>query len=173
MVIPDIVFLISILEYWDSIRPSSTENESETSINENVINQLHMKLKDEAEQLKNEKLKNEKLEQENLQLQAIKNKMGSMNCKFKFVTTILVSLTAIMIAIIIWLLVFKDQLGKLEIANQRLEMEKQNCDNDLKDIQTELQSSDRENQKYRNDLQEKQKELQASEKQYKTYRDCE
>ena len=30
-------------------------------------------------------------------------------------------------------LVFKDQLGKLEIANQRLETEKQNRDNDLKD----------------------------------------
>ena len=151
--------MISILEYWESIRPSSTENESETSIDENVINQLHMKLKDGAEQLKNEKLKNEKLEQENIP--AIKNEMRNMNCKFKFVTTILITLIAIMIGIIIWqvhenriykndfqekqkeLQAYDDRLGKLEIANQRLEMEKQNCDNDLKDIQTELQSSDR------------------------------
>ena len=35
--------------------------------------------------------------------------------------------------------------------------------NDLKDIQTELQSRDRENQKYKTDFLEKQKELQASE----------
>ena len=57
-------------------------------------------------------------------------------------------------------------------------------DNDLKDIQTELQSRYRENQNCKDDLQEKEKELQASEKQckkelqaseqeYKTYRDCE
>ena len=54
-----------------------------------------MKLKNEAEQLKNEKLKNEKLEQENIP--AIKNEMRNMNCKFKFVTTILITLIAIMI----------------------------------------------------------------------------
>ena len=128
-------------KYWAKIRPTSTEHESETSINENEIeglqsgnrrltyNQLHMKLKNEAEQLKNEKLKNEKLEQENIP--AIKNEMRNMNCKFKFVTTILITLIAIMIGIIIWQvhenhiykndfeekqkepLVFEDQLGKL------------------------------------------------------------
>ena len=202
--------MISIWENWkQNIRPSSTENESETSTAENeierlqcryqrlnnefkasqnysrkqekVINQLEMKLQNDTEQLKNEKLKNEKLEQENIKITFIKNKMGSMNCKFKFVTTILITLIAIMIGIIIWQVyenhkykndfeakqkeppVFDDQLGKLEIDNHRLETEKQNCDKDLKNIQTELQSRDRENQNYKTDLLEKQKELQASE----------
>jgi len=186
ILLPVIVFLISICE---KIRPSSSENESETSTAENeierlqsrnqrltyefnasqnnsrkqekIINQLEMKLKNEAEQLKNEKLKNEKLEQENIP--AIKSEMRNMNCKFKFVTTIFITLIAIMVGIIIW------QVHE----NHKYKNEKQNCDNDLKDIQTKLQSRDHENQKYRNDLQEKQKELQAREKQYYTFIDCE
>jgi len=163
--------LISIWENWkQNIRPSSTENESETSTAENeierlqcryqrlnnefkasqnysrkqekVINQLEMKLQNDTEQLKNEKLKNEKLEQENIKIPAIKNEMGSMNCKLKFVTTILITLIAIMIGIIIW-----------QVHENR--------------------SRDRENQKYKNNLQEKLKELQASEKQCCTFIDCE
>ena len=196
IVLLDIVLLLR--KYWAEIRPTSTESESGTSIDENEIkglqssnrrlkyNQILMKLKNAAEQLKNEKMKNEKLEQEN---QAINNEMGGMNCKFKFCTPILMTLIAFMIANIIWqvhenhqyknylqekqkkLLAFEEQLNRLEIENQglelgrdnqRLEIVKQSCENELKDIQTKLQSRDRENQKCKDDLQEKQKELQAS-----------
>merc|ERR1719471_1503185 len=98
-------------------------------------------------------------------------------CKFKFCSLILLTLIAFMTATIFWkvyenhkykndlqekqkeLFEFKDQSDKLRIDNQRLELEKQYCENELKDIQTKLQSRDRENQKCKDDLQEKQKEL--------------
>ena len=161
----DKVFLIS--KYRGKIRPTSTEYDPETSDAENEIERLQLRyrklkykikagLKNSRKQdkiinqlkVKNETLNNEK--QKDLQ-----NYENDLQEKQK------------------QLQAFENRLGELQKDNQRLATEKKICENDVKGIQTRLQSLDGENQKYKNDLQEKQKELQASEKQYITFRDCE
>ena len=161
----DKVFLIS--KYWAKIRPTSTEYDPETSDAENEIERLQLRyrklkykikaaLKNSRKQekiinqlkLKNETLNNEKRKE----LQNYENDLQEKQKQLQ---------------------AFENRLGELQIDNQRLATQKENCENVLKDTETKLQSCDRENQKYKNDLQEKQEELQASEKQYKTFRNCE
>ena len=168
------------------------KNKIDLQATQEELKQKEMKLKNEAEQLKNEKLKNEKLEHDKLKIQVIKNEMGSLIRKFKFVTPILI---AIIIATT-WkvksgyeielkscehenhkyekdlqekqkeLQALNERYNRLEIENRRIESENQEYKDALKVEQEKLQSCEHVNQKYQNDLQKKDK---AIEEQYKTF----
>ena len=143
-----VVCLISILENWrQNIRPTSTEYDPETSDAENEIERLQsryrrLKYKIQAslkESRKQEKIINQlqlKLEHDKLKIQVIKNEMGSLIRKFKFVTPVLI---AIIIAT-----TWQVKSG----------------------YENELKSCEHENHKYEKDLQDKQKELQALNERY-------